>query len=357
MILVLAIVQGYITTLNVQMARFSTGKEHRWRCDVHRFRWRIKEGRIVFKKNRQGEWEVYYKQYINEKKEQIIMDTHNNLLSYGKIPDSLLLKVALTGDGAKDIKELFEEKRIFSYPKPKDLLKHLLTISTKNDDLILDFFAGSCPISQAIFELNIEDGGSRRFICVQLPEPTDSNSEAFLEGYKSIAEIGKERIRRVIKKFEKEKVQNGDMFTKNNFKFPLGFKVFKLTQSNFSLWNASVEKTLDVISKQLELHINHISDSPPQEFILYELLLKSGFELSTKIEKIVIENKDIFKIGEGELLVCLEKELTHELIKKIAELNPVRVICLDESFQNNDQLKTNAALIMKSKGVVKFQTV
>jgi adenine-specific DNA-methyltransferase len=147
------------------------------------------------------------------------------------------------------------------------------------------------------------------------------------------------------------------MFVKEKSQIDLGFKVLKLAQSNFSRWNTGVEKTSDIIQEQLFKHVHHISPEAEQEAILYELLLKSGFELTTSIKNIEIESKHVFSIGDNEMLICLEKQLTNELIKTIAELKPVRVICLDEGFQNNDQLKTNAALIMKSKGVVKFQTV
>ena len=169
------------------------GTEHRWRCDEKKFNWRIEQKRIVYEKNSSGVWEVFYKQYINEKKEEIIFDEFGNLLSYGKIPDSLLLKVALTGDGTKDIGSLFGNGRVFPYPKPAALISQLVRISTMNDDVIMDFFAGSGTSSQAILELNREDGGNRKFILVQLPEKTDEDSEAFKAGYKTIADIAKER--------------------------------------------------------------------------------------------------------------------------------------------------------------------
>lgn len=258
--------------------------------------------------------------------------------------------------GTKVVDGLLNAKT-FDFPKSVYLIIDTLKIVLDKDDIVIDYFAGSATTAHAIFELNKEDGGNRKFICIQLPEPTDINGEAFKAGYKTIADIGKERIRRVIKKIEEEQKENADMFTEDKSQLDLGFKVFKLLPSNFTTWNANVDKTADAISKQLELHITHISETADQEAILYELLLKSGFELTTKIEKLEIEGKAVFSIAEGELLVCLERKLTNELIKAMAERKPTRVICLDEGFQNNDQLKTNAALIMKSKGVVKFQTV
>ena len=254
-------------------------------------------------------------------------------------------------------KELFGSPEIFDFPKSPELIKKMIESIEMEDDIVLDFFSGSATSAHATIISNLNDKSRRKFICVQLPEILIENSAAYQAGFRTITDIGKERIRRVISKIEEEQKQNADMFAGNKPQLDLGFKVFKLAPSNFSTWNANVDKTAEAISKQLELHINHISESADQEAILYELLLKSGFELTTKIEKIELENKSVFSIGEGELLICLERELTNELIKAMAERKPIRVICLDEGFQNNDQLKTNAALIMKTKGVVKFQTV
>jgi adenine-specific DNA-methyltransferase len=239
---------------------------------------------------------------------------------------------------------------------------------------VLDFFAGSCTTANAVLELNKQDNGNRKFICVQLPEITDENSEAFKAGYKTIADIGKERIRRVIQKMtsaieqKMEKDKNNPKLFKNQEHQStdiddLGFKVFKLARSNFSQWNADVSKAPEVIQQQLSLHVKHISPEAEQEAILFELLIKSGIPITTPIKTIYLpagKGKKagvIYSINDNELVVCLEKQLTHELIKGIAELKPQRVISLDEGFQNNDQLKTNAALIMKSSGVIKFLTI
>lgn len=262
----------------------------------------------------------------------------------------------ITERGTIELGEL-KLSKYFDFPKPKHLIKKALMIGTNEEDIILDFFAGSCTTAHAIFEQNKEDGTNRKFILVQLPEPCTENSEAYKTGYKTIADIGKERIRRVIKKIKKEHAENTDMFKHDISKLDLGFKVYKLAKSNFNIWDASIEKTPEAIQQKLFEHIKHISPEAEQEAILYELLLKSGFELTTPIDKLTIEGKTVFSIAEGQLLICLEKELTHEVIKAMAEKQPSRVICLDEGFQNNDQLKTNAVQIMKSKGVLNFRTV
>jgi adenine-specific DNA-methyltransferase len=243
----------------------------------------------------------------------------------------------------------------FEFAKPVKFIIYMIDLcGVGKDDIVLDFFAGSCTTADAVLECNKKDGGRRRFICVQLPESTEEGSEAFREGYKTIADIGKERIRRVIKKIQDERTGQLD-FKQDDLN--RGFKVFKLTQSNFKLWEGSVDPKKEVVEKQLEMHVDHINPKSSQEDILFELLLKAGFELTTKIEKIPMAGKTVYSIEGGLMLICLEKELTKEVIKVMAEKGPSRVICLDQGFVGNDQLKTNAVQIMKSKGVEDFRTV
>lgn len=137
----------------------------------------------------------------------------------------------------------------------------------------------------------------------------------------------------------------------------LGLHVFKLQSSHFKVWDAGVAKDTGAIQTQIFNQVEHISPKASQEDILFELLLKAGFRLDTRIESLSLASKQVFSIADGELLICLEKELTHEVITTMAERQPSRVICLDLGFQNNDQLKTNAVQIMKSKKVLNFQTV
>lgn len=288
----------------------------------------------------------------------------------GMVPVDLWkhLETGTTDQGSKELESLFNTK-VFDFPKPCSLIKRM--ISLLDDDLypliVLDFFAGSATTAQSVIEHSVSSKIKINFICVQLPELTDSSSTAFNAGYKNIADIGKERIRRVIKKVsddndkKKQKSVNAPGIFKEEVSdipnIDLGFRVFKLSPSNFDTWNADVEKKPEVIQEQMFRHIDHISPEAGQEAILYELLLKSGFQLTTKIEKLEIEGKQVFSVQDGAMLICLEKELTNELIKSMAEMKPARVICLDEGFQNNDQLKANAVLIMKSNNVIKFQTV
>lgn len=300
----------------------------------------IEKGRIWFGKNGNGVPRI--KTYLDEK-------------DRGLTPESIwFAEDVSTNEIAKNqLKELFDGISVFETPKPVDLIK-LATQISSDDGIVLDIFAGSCVTAHAILELNNEN--NYKFIMVQLPEPTDENSEAFKAGYKTIADIGKERIRRVIKKIKEEQEEKKDLFSDDKSKLDLGFKVFKLEPSNFKLWNDQVAKEKDAIKNQLEMFVEHINPKSSQEDILYELLLKSGFHLTTKIEQLNIVDKTVFSIDEGAMLICLEKDLTPEVIKAMADKKPVRVICLDEGFHGNDQLKTNAVQIMKSSDIA-FRTV
>ena len=176
---------------------------------------------------------------------------------------------------------------------------------------------------------------------VQLPEPCPPDSEAFKAGFKTIADIGKDRIRRVINKIKQE------VGTQANF--DLGFKVLKLDKSNFKVWEPTSQITVNELLLKLEGHIPHIDSKASQEDILYELLLKSGYLPTAKIEKQQIAGKTVYSIGDGVLMICLESEITREFIEAVAATDPERFICLDHAFKGNDQLKANAMHAFSSR--------
>ena len=335
--------------------------EKQWLWSKERVLDAQKSNMLLFNKQSDGTYKVRFKGYIKDE---------NGIMRRGK-PLSIL-EGPYTQEGSKDFEQHLP-KSLFPFPKPVNLLIDLFSIKTEDapdiqNEIILDFFAGSGSTGEAILDSNQKNNLNKKFILVQLPELCDENSEAFKAGYRTIADISKERIRKVIQKIkderkEKESQKNKTLFAsevneRNNI-FDLGFKVFKLSPSNFKVWDSSLQKEPEAIQTALEIHTEHISQEATQEAILFELLLKSGFPLTTPIEQLTIEGKNVFSIAEGLLLICLEDELTHELLKGIAELKPSRVICLDKSFKgdNADALKTNAVQIMKSKGVVNFRTV
>ena len=256
-------------------------------------------------------------------------------------------EVGFTTNGTQEFSELFEA-RYFPFPKPVNLIKKIILQSTKGKDIILDFFAGSGTTAHANIEINKEDGGNRKFILVQLPELCDETSEAYKAGYKTIADIGKERIRRVIKKIEKEKAENPDLF--DDKKLDLGFKVFKLSTSNFKIWRGN-EITEENLDQQLDAFTNPLREGRELQNILYELILKSGYLLTDEVD--VFEK--YYSIKGGELIIALD-EMDQKLIDIIISQKPKKVITLDNLFTGNDQLKTNTVLQMQS-AEIDFKTI
>lgn len=240
-------------------------------------------------------------------------------------------------------------KRVFDNPKDHQVLSRWFSYmgSKDKDDIILDFFAGSGTTAQAVIELNKADGGSRNYILVQLPEPCEQSSAAFKAGYKTIADIGRERIRRVAKKIAEER-HHGQLDLDEDKNLDLGFKALKLDRSNFDVWDGEAATRGD-LGAQIEMHVDHLSNASTAEDILYELLLKTGFPLTTKIQTVEMAGTSVFSIEGGALLICLEKEVTAELIDALAEASPLQVICLDEAFKGNDQLKANAVQTFKAR--------
>jgi Adenine specific DNA methylase Mod len=260
-------------------------------------------------------------------------------------------EVGHNDEGQKETAELLGPK-VFSTPKPVRLLQRMIGIGAGTQDVILDFFAGSGATAHAVLDLNKQDGGNRKFILVQLPEPTDRTD------YPTIADITKERVRRVIKKLnDEDAAKQPSLLDAPAAKQDRGFRVFKLAESNFTPWNADVPQNVEALQKQLFDHVNHIRGGRTQDDILYELLLKSGFPLTTPVEALTLGDKTVYSVAGGAMLLCLERVLTLPLIRAMADLKPERVVCLDEGFAGNDQLKTNAVQIFKTKGVTKFQTV
>ena len=237
----------------------------------------------------------------------------------------------------------------FDNPKPPSLVLEMLRMSTEAEDLVLDFFAGSGVTGEAVLTLNAHDMGNRRFVLVQLPEPTDNKE------YRTIAEICKERVRRVIKEIEEKDERELEVDQANES--DLGFRVFELAESNFQTWETKKPKDTESLAKQLEMHIEHIREGRQPEDLLYEILLKSGLALTAPVQTIREADREMYSVAGGSLIVCLERELTLELIRAIAEKKPERVVCLDAGFAGNDQLKANAVQIFRTRGITSFKTI
>ena len=318
-----------------------------------------KKDLIVFKKTsrsplidasgNQAQWNLYTKSYFSDKEE------------VGNLPrdvwDSFLNR-----HGSAELEELSVP---YDFPKPSNLITHMIKITrSEGDSIILDFFAGSGTTAHATLTLNHQDGCRRKFILVQLPEPLDPTDKyqktavAFCDGIgkqRNIAEITKERVRRVIKRLNLE--DEGKLPDEGTQKQDRGFRVFKLSETNFMPWNADVPRDAPTLEKQLDLHVDHIREGRTADDLLYEILLKSGFPLNTPVEGLKLAEKTVHSVAGGALFICLERVLTLELIRAMAEKKPERVVCLDEGFASNDQLKTNAVQIFKTKGITSFKTV
>jgi len=250
-------------------------------------------------------------------------------------------KLVNTEKGTLLVKELFG-KKVFPFPKPVEMIQRIVEMGTNKDDksIILDFFAGSGTTANAVMKQNEKDGGNRKWVCVQLPELCDEESEAYKAGYKSIAEIGKERIRRVGRKIEKE----------SKSKVDLGCKVLKLEKSNFKIWHGKFENTENLLNAMAEF-VDNVQKGSKEENILFELILKSGLDLNVSVEEKEFSGEKYYSLDGGKLIVYLGKKITKELSEEIQEAKPEKFICLDGCFQNNDQLKTNVSLQMEQEKI------
>lgn len=326
--------------------------DKQWVWSKERMLEAIENNEVEIEKRKDGSYSVRSKQYLKDE---------NGIMRKGK-PLSVM-NGPFNQEGTSEMRELFD-KDVFSFPKPSSLIKYLfdLKVNEKDEDeeIYLDFFAGSAPTAQAIMQLNKEKPHVRRkFICVQLPEKTEADSRAFKEGYGTIADIAKERIRRVIEKIESEqeaekkekagKLDFGD--EKEVPKLDLGFKVFKLQSSNFKIWRGNKFENGEQLEKQLDAFTDPVKEGSEEENMLYELLLKSGFDLNSTVE----HKGNYYVINGNEMVVALTK-MNETIVNEIISLKPGKCIALDKLFAGNDQLKTNTVLQMRDAGV-EFKTI
>ena len=307
--------------------------KRQWLWGKERAQKALHDGELEFIKGKDGKWTVHTKQYLKNENGEIRKDK-----AFSIVDD------VYTQHGTNEIIDLFGNAQIFSFPKPTAFINFLINIGINDKTgIILDFFPGSCTTAHAVLDLNKQDNGNRKFICVQLPEKCDEKSEAFKAGYKTIADIGKERIRRVIKKIKKS--ENGKLpFEK--IKQDLGFKVFKLQSSNFKIWRGDNIKNGKQLEKHMQLHLDSVKKDATEENMLFELLLKSGRNLNSTIES----TNDYYRINDGEMVIALSK-IDEKIVDSILEDKPQIFITLDRLFKNNDQLKTNTLLQMKDASI------
>ena len=243
----------------------------------------------------------------------------------GVTPRSLLVDsiYGRTESGNDDIKALFQNNP-FSYPKPVALIQHFVSIGTKENDLVLDFFSGSSTSAQAVFNVNSEDSGKRKFIMVQLPEAIEKDSDAYNDGFKNICEIGKERIRRAGKKIKEEHPEAKDL--------DIGFRVFRIDESNFE----DVERTPKEYNQdQLELFLNNVKGDRTDLDLLFGCMLDWGVQLSLPMTSEEVDGKMIYTVNDGDLVACFADKVTDNVVKAMADKQPLRVIFRDSCFEQD----------------------
>ena len=244
----------------------------------------------------------------------------------------------LTSSATKQLIDLMGTKT-FDNPKNVNLLLRCLKMITKfdKDSLILDFFSGSATTAHAVMQLNSEDGGNRKFIMVQLPERTDEKSEAFKAGYKNICEIGKERIRRAGKKIKKESpLTTQDLDT--------GFRVLKLDSTNMQDIYYSPK---DISQADLFSQVDNVKPDRTGEDLLFQVMLELGATLDSKIETTTVAGKTIYHVAEGYLVACFDPNVTDEVVKAIAQMQPAYAV-LRDTCMKDDSTATNFEQIFKT---------
>jgi len=244
-----------------------------------------------------------------------------------------------TTSGTRELQDLFEGKAVFDTPKPTSLIKAFLRMSTRDNDIILDFFAGSCSIAHAVFVQNREDSWKRNFICVQIREPVRTESLAYQEGYRFVSEIGKERIRRVASKLKKER--KGQLNFHGNE--DIGFRCLRLERSNYAEWPIVIERD----TTQLELRFQQAETSLVEgwkpEHMLVEILLLQGFPLDSRIRPLPeFKRNDIKEVSsefcQHRLYVCLDAKVHAETVAALHLRSEDILVCLDSALSDEAKI-------------------
>ena len=312
----------------------------------------VSDGNALFEKRDNGTYVVYQK----------VRDPGPRHKAYR----TLLNDVGRVADGTEELKALFEGKSPFDFPKPISLIKRLIEIAGLEDgDLVLDFFAGSCPSVHALFDRIVNDDYSLEVIAIQLPEQTEPGSRAKQLGFETIADIGKERIRRVIAKMKCERKGELDLQTRETPE-DLGFRVFKLEESHFRRWTGTAEKDPGELAEQMELFNDPLLPGWKPEDLLWEIILKEGLSLTSRIEPVAPAvsaakpRRDaksalntVWRVTDDDknqtLLICLDDKLNPETFRALDLDRETRFICRDAAL--TDELAANLALQCRLKTI------
>jgi adenine-specific DNA-methyltransferase len=347
-------VGGWRPNQQYEIINPNTGKVYKpnpgcsWKNDYKKFQELLADNRIVFGKT--GEGGPQRKRFLWEAQER------------GKVAKTWWDDVETTTNGTQLLKKLFDNKTIFDNPKPIGLIKKMLQLATNEDSIILDFFSGSATTAHAVMELNAEDGGNRQFIMVQLDEKTDEKSEAYKAGYKTIPEIGRERIRRAgkkikdefLEKYEKEleklkeeenkliqneetqgKIKELEEKIENIKNLDTGFRTFKVDSSNMKdIYYTPAELT----QGNLSLFESKIKEDRTDEDLLIQIILDLGLKLDLKIEEKNINNNKIYIVEDNLLVAYFGQNIEKNLIEKIKEIKPLRVVFDEKAFKSDSTI-------------------
>ena len=241
----------------------------------------------------------------------------------GMIPNTWLDSSGTNDDANRTIQNIFDGASLFDYSKPKELVEHLLRLGSSSDSLILDFFSGSATTAHAVMQLNAEDRGKRKYICVQLPEQTPEESEARKAGYSTICEIGKERIRRAGKKI-KEESEATELDT--------GFRVLRVDTSNME---EVYFEPAALQQDQLFGQVNSVKEDRNDLDLLFGCMVDWGVELSYPLRLEEMAGKRLHIVNDGALVACFEEDIDLEVIRAIAKLEPLRVLFRESCFASD----------------------
>ena len=290
-----------------------------WRVSQNKYKEMLKNNEIWFGKD--GDGVPRQKRFLSNVKQGI---TPMTIWKYKDVGHSQ--------EATKNLRELFDGKMYFDYPKSIELIKRCIELYSEEDSIILDFFSGSATTVHAVMDLNAEDGGNRKYIMVQLPEETDEKSEAYKAGYKTICDVGKERIRRAGQKImeenkDKENIENLD----------IGFRVLKTDSSNMKDVYYAPDMTEQGFLDSLE---NNIKEDRSPEDLLFQVMLDLGIPLSAGIQVETLDGKDVFVVEEGFLIACFDGDMGEDVVKAIAEKQPYYAVFRDSSMAG-DSVATN----------------
>ncbi len=309
----------------------STGNEFTdaWAFSEAQLKTMIASGQVIFPKDRNGQ--VRAKEYFHEFK-----NANVPIITFQEKYDGQATSAAL---------EKLLGGKLFQNPKSVELLKKLFSY-TMDSGIMLDFFSGSGSAAHAIMQLNAEDGGNRRHISVQLPEPFDPADDAAKAGFKTISELCRQRISLA-----------GEMIASagnaKSSRFDAGFRSFALTDTNFAKWRVSSDTDRNALEQHLFSLRESASDDATPDDLLTEILLKQGYSLTEKISDSEIAGLDVRIVGDNMVLAYLTESIkpTLDQLRALVEQDPQRIIILEDAFQGDDELKTNLAQLCKSKGI------